>query len=281
MRLSPHMAVMHNAALKAGRSLLRDFSDIERLHINIKAPGDFVSQADLKAEGIIKEELEKARPGYGFLMEESGESGSENWTWRWVVDPLDGTSNFLHGIPQWAVSIGLQRRHEDGTQEIIAGIVHNPVAQETFWAEKGSGAFLNDRRIRVSNRARLSEALIATGIPFAASPKSVQRPFLNVLATLMPRVAGIRRFGAAALDLAGVACGRFDGFWEYGLKPWDCAAGIILIREAGGHITNSQGGKLDSQLAGSLNIVSGNQHLFDRLQKLVDRAINLSDTPSS
>ncbi|QCE34205.1 inositol monophosphatase [Acetobacteraceae bacterium] len=278
MRLSPHMAVMHNAAIKAGRSLLRDFSDIERLHINSKAPGDFVSQADLKSEQIIKEELEKARPGYGFLMEESGESGSENWTWRWVVDPLDGTSNFLHGIPQWAVSIGLQRRHEDGSIEIVAGIVHSPVVQETYWAEKGLGAFLNDRRIRVSNRTRLSEALIATGIPFAASTKAIQRPFLNVLATLMPRVAGVRRFGAAALDLAGVACGRFDGFWEYNLKPWDCAAGIILIREAGGQITDSEGGILDANLKGGLNVVAGNQPLFARLQKLVDRALVLSKT---
>ncbi|QCE33766.1 inositol monophosphatase [Acetobacteraceae bacterium] len=280
MRLSPHMAVMHNAATKAGRSLLRDFSDIEHLQVNAKAPGDFVSQADLKAEKILKEELEKARPGYAFLMEESGESGSENWTWRWIVDPLDGTSNFLHGIPQWAVSIGLQRRHEDGSVEIIAGVVYNPVAQEMYWAEKGLGAFLNDRRIRVSGRARLSDALIATGIPFAASSKTVQRPFLNVLATLMPRVAGIRRFGAAALDLAGVACGRFDGFWEYGLKPWDCAAGIIIIREAGGHITDPQGKQLDGNLKGSLNVVSGNQHLFARLQKLVDRAITISEPQS-
>ena len=167
-RLSPHLTVMANAAQKASKRLLRDFAEVEQLQVSIKGPSDFVSQADLRAEQTLKEELTKARPGYSFLMEESGASGSENWTWRWIVDPLDGTTNFLHGMPHWAISIGLERRLPDGTSEIHAGLIYAPAADEMFWAEKGTGAFMNERRLRVSARREMSEAVFATGIPFGA-----------------------------------------------------------------------------------------------------------------
>src|SRR3978361_2554551 len=162
VRLSPHLTVMANAAQKASKRLLRDFAEVEQLQVSIKGPSDFVSQADLRAEQTLKEELTKARPGYAFLMEESGASGSENWTWRWVVDPLDGTTNFLHGIPHWAISIGLQKRLPDGSAELAAGLVDNPAGNEMFWAEKGVGAFLNERRMRVSARRELLDAVFAT-----------------------------------------------------------------------------------------------------------------------
>lgn len=248
------MTVMQNAVQKAAKRLLRDFAEVEQLQVSIKGPGDFVSQADLRAEQTIRDELIKARPGYAFLMEESGSDGSENWAWRWVIDPLDGTTNFLHGIPHWAISIGLERRLPDGGVEIAAGLVYNPAAAEMFWAEKGVGAYLNERRLRVSARRNLTEALFATGIPFAAVAPANRLAFARTLGGLMPQVAGIRRFGAAALDLAWVAAGRYDGFWELGLKPWDCNAGILLVREAGGFATDPQGG--DPRESG--NVVAAN-----------------------
>ena len=273
MRLSPHMTVMQNAAQKAARRLLRDFNEVEQLQVSIKGPGDFVSQADLRAETTIHEELARARPGYAFLMEESGASGSEGWTWRWVVDPLDGTTNFLHGLPHWAISIGLQRRLPDGTIEIVAGLVYNPAANEMFWAEKGVGAFLNDRRLRVSARRSMQESLFATGIPFAKVSARNRLSFARTLGALMPQVAGIRRFGAAALDLAWVAAGRYDGYWELGIKPWDCAAGILLVREAGGYATNPAGEDLND-LPTSIDAVVGNPHLHAQLRELVASSID-------
>ena len=264
-RLSPHLTVMANAAQKASKRLLRDFAEVEQLQVSVKGPSDFVSQADLRAEQTLKEELTKARPGYSFLMEESGASGSENWTWRWIVDPLDGTTNFLHGIPHWAISIGLQRRLPDGTSEIQAGVIYAPAADEMFWAEKGTGAFMNERRLRVSARREMNEAVFATGIPFGAVSAPRQRAFSRTAATLMPQVAGIRRFGAAALDLAWVAHGRFDGYWELGIKPWDIAAGELLVREAGGYATDvDDGSPLETG-----NIVSGNPHLHPKLRTIV------------
>ncbi len=167
-RLSPHITVMANAAQKAAKRLLRDFAEVEQLQVSIKGPSDFVSQADIRAEQTLKEELTKARPGYAFLMEESGASGSDNWAWRWVVDPLDGTTNFLHGIPHWAISIGLERRLPDGTSELAAGLIYAPAADEMFWAEKGGGAFVNEKRMRVSARRDMTEAVFATGVPFRA-----------------------------------------------------------------------------------------------------------------
>lgn len=273
IRLSPHMTVMQNAAQKAARSLLRDFNEVEMLQVSIKGPGDFVSQADLKAESIIRTELEKARPGYAFLMEESGASGSDNWSWRWVVDPLDGTTNFLHGIPHWAISIGLQKRDEQGNVEIVSGLVYNPVANEMFWAEKGIGAFLNERRLRVSARRDMSQALFATGIPFAISNTEKRQKFIQILQSLMPQIAGIRRYGAAALDLAWVAAGRYEGFWEMDLKPWDVAAGILLVREAGGLVADPQGKPLDD-LEMSVNTVAGNMALFSKIRETVLKNIS-------
>jgi myo-inositol-1(or 4)-monophosphatase len=263
-RLSAHLTIMANAAQRAAKQLLRDFSEVEQLQVSIKGPSDFVSQADLKAEAMIKQDLNKARPGYAFLMEESGASGSDNWTWRWVVDPLDGTTNFLHGMPHWAISIGLERRLPDGGVELAAGVVYAPATDEMFWAEKGSGAFMNDRRLRVSARRELSQAVFATGIPFAVAPPRQRFAFARTLGTLMPQVAGIRRFGAAALDLAWVAAGRFDGYWEIGVKPWDIAAGILLVREAGGYVTDPEG---RDQIGADL--VSANQNLHPRLLEAV------------
>jgi len=265
IRHSPHMTVMVAAAQKAAKRLLRDFAEVEQLQVSVKGPGDFVSQADFRAEAILKEELGKARPGYAFLMEESGADGSDKWAWRWVVDPLDGTTNFLHGVPQWAISIALERRLPDGTSEVAAGLIYAPTVDELFWSEKGIGAYLNDRRLRVSARRDLKEAVFATGIPFAAVSASRRLAFARTLGTLMPQVAGIRRFGAAALDLAWVAAGRFDGFWELGLKPWDLTAGMLLVREAGGFVSSPDGG--DPRDTGEL--VAANPHLFDRLKEFV------------
>jgi myo-inositol-1(or 4)-monophosphatase len=265
LRLSPHMTVMQNAAQKAAKRLLRDFNEVEQLQVSVKGPSDFVSQADIRAEQTLKEELNKARPGYAFLMEESGASGSENWSWRWVVDPLDGTTNFLHGMPHWAISIGLERRLPDGSSELAAGLVYAPPADEMFWAEKGIGAFVNERRLRVSARRELSSAVFATGIPFGAVSAARRHAFSRTLSALMPHVAGIRRFGAAALDLAWVAGGRYDGDWALGLKPWDMAAGLLLVREAGGYATDV--GQGDPRETG--DVVAGNPHLHARLREAV------------
>ncbi len=265
LRLSPHMTVMANAAQKASKRLLRDFAEVEQLQVSVKGPSDFVSQADIRAEQTLREELNRARPGYAFLMEESGASGSDNWAWRWVVDPLDGTTNFLHGIPHWCISIGLERRLPEGGSEPVAGLVYAPAVDELFWAEKGLGAFVNERRLRVSARREIKDAVLATGIPFAAVAPQRQLAFARTLATLMPQVAGIRRFGAAALDLAWVAAGRFDAYWELGIKPWDMAGGLLLVREAGGYATDPAGG--DPREIG--DIVAANPHLHARLAAIV------------
>jgi myo-inositol-1(or 4)-monophosphatase len=274
MRLSPHLTVMANAAQKASKRLLRDFNEVEQLQVSVKGPGDFVSQADMRAEQTLREELNKARPGYAFLMEESGSSGSDNWAWRWVVDPLDGTSNFLHGIPHWAISIALERRLADGSSELAAGLIYAPAVDELFWTEKGAGAFVNERRLRVSARRELKEALFATGIPFAAVAPQRRLAFARTLGLLMPQVAGIRRFGAAALDLAWVAAGRYDGFWELGLKRWDMAAGALLVREAGGFVTDPAG--RDPRDTG--DVVAANPHLHATLSEAVQEGVTRSQT---
>jgi myo-inositol-1(or 4)-monophosphatase len=259
--LSAHMTVMQNAVQRASKRLLRDFAEVEQLQVSVKGPGDFVSQADLRAEQSLRDDLTKARPGYAFLMEESGVSGSDNWAWRWVVDPLDGTSNFLHGIPHWAISVGLERRLPDGGSELVAGVVYAPTVDEMFWAEKGTGAFVNERRLRVSARRDLQQAMFATGIPFAASSLPQRRSFARTLDIVMPQVSGVRRFGSAALDLAWVAAGRYDGFWELHLNQWDIAAGIVIVREAGGYVTDPHGG--DPREHG--DVVAGNPHLHPML----------------
>ena len=265
LRLSPHITVMANAAQKAAKRLLRDFAEVEQLQVSIKGPSDFVSQADIRAEQTLKEELNKARPGYAFLMEESGASGSDNWSWRWVVDPLDGTTNFLHGIPHWAISIGLERRLPDGTSELAAGLIYSPANDEMFWAEKGVGAYVNDRRMRVSARREMSEAVFATGVPFRAVSAARRNAFSRTMVGLMPQVAGIRRFGAAALDLAWVAAGRYDGYWELGIQNWDMSAGLLMVREAGGYATST--GEEDPRDSG--NVVAGNPHLHAKLREAV------------
>ncbi|MGE0740672.1 MAG: inositol monophosphatase family protein [Hyphomonadaceae bacterium] len=232
---SPTLNVMIAAARKAARALARDFGEVENLQISRKGPADFVSSADLKAEKTLFEELSKARPGYGFLMEERGAVEGSDKTHRWLVDPLDGTTNFLHGIPHFAISIALER---EGV--LVAGVIYNVVRDELFWAEKGAGAFLNDRRLRVAGRNDMREALFATGTPFHGKPG--HDVFLKEVERVIARTAGVRRFGAAALDLAYVAAGRFDGFWERNLSAWDIAAGAVLVREAGGVVTEIDGG---------------------------------------
>jgi myo-inositol-1(or 4)-monophosphatase len=259
---SPTINVMAAAALKAARGLIRDFGEVEQLQVSIKGPGDFVSAADLKAERTLKAELSRARPGYGTLFEEGGAGEGSDQRHRWIVDPLDGTTNFLHGIPHFAISIGLER---DG--EIVAGVVYEPTRDELYWAEKGAGAFLNDRRLRVSARRQLGEALIGTGLPFRDRPG--QAAYLATLAAVMPSTAGVRRFGSAALDLAYVAAGRLDGFWEYGLSPWDIAAGMLLVREAGGFVSDLSGGHA---MMASGDILAANNHLHLPLAALIREA---------
>jgi myo-inositol-1(or 4)-monophosphatase len=254
--------VMAAAARKAGRGLIRDFGEVENLQVSQKGPSDFVSTADLKAEKTLRHELERARPGYGFLMEES-EATEGDGTNRWIVDPLDGTTNFLHGIPHFAISIALEREGE-----IVAGLVYEPLRDEEYWAEKGGGAFVSDRRLRVSGRRSLGDSVIATGIPFRGVGDHPR--FLKTQAAVMAEVAGIRRFGSAALDLAYVAAGKYDGYWEFGLKRWDIAAGILLVREAGGYVTEPEGGH---DPLGSGNVLAANDHLHLPIGRLLRRAI--------
>lgn len=249
------MNVMIAAARKAGRQLARDFGEVEQLQVSVKGPANFVSAADHKAEEIIFKELAKARPGYGFLMEERGAVEGADKTHRWIVDPLDGTTNFLHGIPLFSISIGLEREGQ-----LVAGVVYNPVHDEMFTAEKGKGAYLNDkRRLRVAARKTIADAVVATGIPHRGRPG--HPAFLKEMETVMREVTGIRRTGSAALDLCWTAAGRFDGYWERNLKPWDLAAGLVILREAGGIATDIDGSDriLDSGnvLAGNMAIVKG------------------------
>jgi myo-inositol-1(or 4)-monophosphatase len=251
--------VMCKAADKAARSLRRDFGEVEQLQVSQKGPADFVSNADIKADRTIKEELKKARPAFGFLMEESGEEAGSDPDHRWIVDPLDGTTNFLHGIPHFCISIALEAKGE-----ILAGVVLDPVKDELFWAEKGAGAFLNDRRMRVSGRKNLNESLLATGIPFRGHGH-IER-FQRQIDKAMRETAGVRRFGAAALDLAYVAAGRYEGFWEEFLSPWDMAAGIVLVREAGGYVTDLKGRQT---MLASGEIIATNNSLHAPIQGLI------------
>jgi myo-inositol-1(or 4)-monophosphatase len=232
---SANLNLMIQAARKAARGLSRDFGEVENLQVSPKGAGDFVSRADIKSEAVIREALIGARPNYGWLAEESDPVAGADPTRRWIVDPLDGTTNFLHGLPHWAVSIALQHKGE-----IVAAVVYDPCKDEMFTAEKGQGAWLNDRRLRVSGRRDFNAVLLATGIPFGGRVEGLPR-MVRQLGAAMPRTAGVRRWGAAALDLAYVAAGRFDGFWEPGLNAWDIAAGLLLIREAGGLVAELDG----------------------------------------
>jgi myo-inositol-1(or 4)-monophosphatase len=254
---------MANAALKAARGLIRDFGEVEQLQVSVKGPGEFVSAADLKAERVLRTELAKARPGYGFLMEESGATAGTDAHHRWIVDPLDGTTNFLHGIPHFSISIALER-----DQEIIAGLIYEPVRDEMFWAEKGAGAFLNDRRLRVSARRQLAEALIGTGIPFVG--RGDHQSYLLTLGAVMAATSGVRRLGVASLDLAYVAAGRLDGYWEFNLQPWDLAAGLILVREAGGYVSDAAAG---AGMLASGDVIAANDFLHQPLVQLLKSAL--------
>lgn len=256
---SPVTNVMEAAARKASRGLIRDFGEIEHLQVSRKGPADYVSAADLRVERILREELSKARPGWALVTEEKGGTLPQDKEDAWIADPIDGTTNFLHSIPHFAVTIA--HWHQG---EIVAGIVYQPIGDELYWAEKGMGAYMNRRRIRVSARQNLGDALITTGMPWKGNVKHPR--YMATLAAVVPEVAGIRRFGAAALDLAWVAAGRFDGFWEFGLHLWDIAAGILLIREAGGAVSDIDGG--DEMLARG-DILAATPALMKPLARLV------------
>ena len=254
--------VMVKAARKAARQLIRDFGEVEKLQVSLKGPGNFVSLADKRAEETLKQELLTARPNYSFVGEEGGKVEGSDTSHTWYVDPLDGTTNFLHGIPQFAISIGLER---EGA--VIAGLVYNPISDEMFIAEKGKGAFLNDQRIRVSGRRSLHDAVVACGLPHRG--RGDLALFRSEFVAVQEQVAGLRRFGAAALDLAFVAAGRLDIYWERNLSSWDMAAGILLVREAGGYASDCDG--TDAIFAKG-HIVAGNETLQKELLKILSRS---------
>jgi myo-inositol-1(or 4)-monophosphatase len=257
------MNVMTAAALKAGRGLKRDFGEVGNLQVSVKGPGDFVSNADRRAEKTLFEELSKARPGYGFIMEESGRVEGGDKANTWIIDPLDGTTNFLHGLPIFGISIALEREGQ-----LIAGLVYNPADDEMYVAERGQGAWLNNRRLRVAQRRDLADSLVGTGIPHLGKAKDHPR-FKQELSAVMTRVSNVRRLGAAALDLAYVAAGRYDAYWERSLQSWDVAAGIVLVREAGGYITDMDGGA-DMLEKGS--VLAGNEIIHRGLTDLLRSA---------
>jgi myo-inositol-1(or 4)-monophosphatase len=251
--------VMIKAARKAGRALKRDFGEVEHLQVSLKGPANFVTAADRRAEEVLYEELAHARSGYGFLGEEGGRREGTDKTHTWIVDPLDGTSNFLHGIPHFAISIALER---EGT--IVAGIIYNPANDDLFTAERGKGAFLNDQRLRVAARARLLDAVVACGLPHHGRGDLALN--LKEIAAVQDKVAGLRRYGTASLDLAWVAAGRFDGYWERNLGPWDIAAGLIVVREAGGFATDYEGGDAPFKTG---DVIAGNETIHRELMRLL------------
>lgn len=262
--------VMEKAARKAGGRLRRDFGEVEHLQVSRKGPADFVSKADRISERTVYDELLAARPGWGFVMEEAGVIEGDPGKPRWIVDPLDGTSNFLHGIPHFAISIAAQEPKLDGSGwgEVTAGVVYNPITDETFWAEKTRGAWLQDARLRVSSRSRMGDALVGTGIPYGGHGDFGE--WTKIFAAIGPQVAGIRRYGAASLDLAWLAAGRFDGFWESDLADWDTAAGILIVREAGGFVTDYRG---RSAPILAKQVLAANDALHSKLHKLLVGAL--------
>jgi myo-inositol-1(or 4)-monophosphatase len=262
MLRSALLNVMVQAAMKAGRSLKRDFGEVERLQVSVKGPANFVTAADHRSEEILRQELGRARPNYSFLGEEGGRSEGSDKTHTWVVDPLDGTTNFLHGIPQFAISIGLVR---EGA--VVAGVIYNPATDELFTAERGKGAFLNDRRLRVAARRGLADAVVACGLPHLG--RGDLGRFRAEFAAVQGQVAGLRRFGAAALDLAWTAAGRLDLYWERNLAAWDLAAGVILVREAGGYVTDLDGGE---DVLDKGDVIAGNETLHRMLLSVLSKA---------
>ncbi len=260
MQGSANLNVMIKAARKAGRSLIKDFQEVENLQVSIKGAGDFVSKADIRAEEIIKEELMGARPTYGWLAEEAGAEDGADPTRRWIVDPLDGTTNFLHGMPHWAVSIALEHKGS-----VVSAVIYDPVKDEMFYSEKGEGAWQdNSRRLRVSGRRRMGECVFATGLPF--SGRGDLPATMKDLARVLPGVAGVRQWGAASLDMAYVAGGRFDGYWERGLQAWDLAAGILIVREAGGFVEAMDP---EEQILESGQVIASNEGMFEPFAKLI------------
>ena len=262
MRRSALINVMVKAADKAGRQLIRDFGDVEHLTVSRKGPADFVSQADRRAENIIREVLDEARPEFAFFGEETGQTGPEEPEGRWIVDPLDGTTNFLHGLPHWSISIALEQ-----TNGIVAGLVFDPLKDELFWAERGLGAFLGSRQLRVSRKEELTESLFATGLPFKG--RAGQERTIAEVESVSWATAGVRRFGSAALDLAYVAAGRYDGFWERGLSAWDIAAGALIATEAGARVTDMKGG---DKIVSDQSIMVAGPMIYDQFFELVTKA---------
>jgi len=259
MQGSANLNIMMKAARKAARGLVKDFREVENLQVSSKGAGDFVSRADIAAETALRDALLGERPNYGWLGEETDEIAGKDPTRRWIVDPLDGTTNYLHGLPHWAISIALEHKGE-----IVAGVIYDAAKDEMFTAEKGGGAFLNDTRLRVSDRHRMIESIFGTGLPFGGRP---QLPaILKDLGRVLPASAGVRRMGAAALDLAYVAAGRYDGYWERGIKPWDVAAGLLIVREAGGFVApiGEAGSIFDSE-----TIVAANGAIFETFAKVI------------
>ncbi len=263
------MTVMERAARKAGGRLRRDFGEVEHLQVSRKGPADFVSKADQKAERILYDELLVSRPGWGFVLEEGGLIEGDDDKSRFIIDPLDGTTNFLHSIPHFAISIAAQERKPDGSWgDITHALVYQPITDESFWAEKSRGAWLGERRLRVSARRDLDEALVATGIPFFGHGDL--STWSRIFGAVAPEVAGIRRFGAASLDLAWLAAGRYDAFWETDLQPWDTAAGCLLVREAGGFVTDFKG---RSPAYADAQVLAANDVLHSKMHKLIASAI--------
>ncbi|AXX97169.1 inositol monophosphatase family protein [Profundibacter amoris] len=259
MPMSANLNLMIKAARAAGRSLSKDFREVENLQVSLKGAGDFVSKADFAAEEIIREQLTEARPTYGWVGEETGVTKGDDPTRRWIVDPLDGTTNFLHGMPHWAVSIALEHKGE-----VVAGVVYDPTKDEMFFAEKGQGAWMNESRMRVSGRRRLSECVFATGLPFSGRADLPQT--LQELARILPATSGVRRWGSASLDLAYVAAGRYDGFWERGLNLWDIAAGVVIVREAGGMIEPL---RKERDILADGEVICANEPIFEQFAKII------------
>lgn len=262
------ITVMDRAARKAAPRLRRDFNEVQQLQVSRKGPADFVSMADQRAEQTLVEELKRARPDWGFVLEEGGEIEGDPNKPRWIIDPLDGTTNFLHGIPHFAISIAVEEPLYGGKREVTTGLIYQPVTDESYWAEKSRGAWRHDQRLRVSARRDLADCVIATGIPFMGHGNMAE--WTRVFGAVAPSVAGIRRFGAASLDLAHVASGRYDGYWESGLQPWDVAAGLLLVREAGGFASDFRGG---DQAIERKEVIAGNDAIHSKLHKLVAGAL--------
>ena len=257
--ISANLNVIIKACEKASKSLIRDFGEIEKLQVSVKGPADFVSSADKKVEETLIQELQKARPDYSILSEEIGEI-KKNSEYRWIIDPIDGTLNFMNGIPYFGISIALNQK-----DKLIAGLVYDPMHNDFYWAEEGTGAYLNDQRLRVTNKSSLDKSVIALGIPFLG--RGDHKQHIRSQEAVMSKVAGLRRFGAASLDLAYVAAGKVDGFWEYGLSPWDVAAGIILVKEAGGLAVGID--NIENPLLTG-NIVAGNVNIVKELQNILN-----------